>query len=188
MNFSPPPKADRTLKPGDEIVFGEHKLTARATPGHTQGCMTFVLGEAMAFTGDALLIRGCGRTDFQGGSAATLFESVHREILSLPDACLLYPAHDYKGRTVTTVGEEKQHNPRLTKGKDKFIEIMAGLGLPYPKKIGSLRGWWEGILMGKVDEEELTTATSPPFLQYKTSPSPPIWCAGTPTSWLCLNE
>ncbi|XP_014234587.2 persulfide dioxygenase ETHE1, mitochondrial [Trichogramma pretiosum] len=128
--------ADVHLLPGDEIAFGRHKLTAHPTPGHTSGCMTYVCEEqGVAFTGDTLLIRGCGRTDFQGGSAETLYQSVHSVIFSLPDNFKLYPAHDYNGRTVTTVAEEKRYNPRLTKSLDEFVKIMNNLKLPYPKKI-----------------------------------------------------
>ncbi|XP_068242254.1 persulfide dioxygenase ETHE1, mitochondrial [Palaemon carinicauda] len=129
-------KADVHVEPGEEITFGEQKLEVRATPGHTNGCVTYVChDQKTAFTGDALLIRGCGRTDFQEGSADTLYDSVHGQILSLPDDYTLYPAHDYKGQTATTVEEEKQFNPRLTKSKEEFIELMNNLGLPYPKKI-----------------------------------------------------
>lgn len=90
----------------------------------------------MAFTGDALLIRGCGRTDFQEGSAKTLYESVHSKIFTLPPHYTLFPAHDYKGLTATTVAEEKIYNPRLTKSEPEFIELMNNLNLPYPKMIG----------------------------------------------------
>lgn len=132
-------KADILYKHGDEIVVGGIRLTVRATPGHTSGCISYVLedlgGKAAVFTGDALLIRGCGRTDFQEGSAETLYDSVHTQLFTLPDDTLVYPAHNYKGLTVSTIGEEKQHNPRLTKPKDEFIEIMANLNLPYPNKI-----------------------------------------------------
>jgi len=129
-------KADVYLSHGSQLSFGRHTLEARSTPGHTSGCMSFLLSDAgLAFTGDALLIRGCGRTDFQEGDAATLYESVWREIFSLPDATLLYPAHDYVGLSVTSVKEEKAHNPRLTKSKEGFIEIMNNLNLPYPKQI-----------------------------------------------------
>jgi hypothetical protein len=76
-----------------------------------------------------------GRTDFQGGSAAKLYETVHAQVFSLPEDCVVYPAHDYKGHAASTVGEEKTLNPRLTKSKDEFIELMNNLGLPYPKKI-----------------------------------------------------
>ena len=89
----------------------------------------------MVFTGDALLVRGCGRTDFQGGSAETLYDSVHAQIFTLPDDTVVYPAHDYKGHRSSTVGEEKRLNPRLSKSKAEFVEIMGNLGLPYPKKI-----------------------------------------------------
>jgi sulfur dioxygenase len=130
--------ADLTVKEGDVVRFGRYALEVRETPGHTNGCLTFVLGDhSMAFTGDALLIRGSGRTDFQQGDARALYHSVHEKIFSLPDACLLYPAHDYKGRTVTSVGEEKRHNPRLGGGRTEaaFVEIMSHLSLAYPKKI-----------------------------------------------------
>jgi len=130
--------ADRELRDGDQIRFGAHELEARATPGHTDGCMTFVLDDGrMAFTGDALLIRGCGRTDFQQGDPKILFRSVREKILSLPDDTLLYPGHDYKGRMVTTVAEEKMHNARLGAGKSEtdFVGIMNGLHLAYPKRI-----------------------------------------------------
>ena len=90
----------------------------------------------MVFTGDVVLIRGCGRTDFQGGDAGELWEGVHRELFgALDDDCQLYPAHDYKGFTSSTIGEEKRLNPRLTKSKEEFKELMANLGLAYPKKI-----------------------------------------------------
>jgi sulfur dioxygenase len=89
----------------------------------------------MVFTGDALLVRGCGRTDFQGGSAETLYESVHGKLFTLPETCTVYPAHDYRGQTASTIGEEKTHNPRLSKDKDSFVDIMAKLGLSYPAKI-----------------------------------------------------
>jgi sulfur dioxygenase len=130
--------ADRLVKQGDRIVFGQHELEVRETPGHTDGCLTYVSHtQKLAFTGDALLIRGCGRTDFQHGSAPTLYRSVHEQIFSLPDHTLLYPGHDYKGRTVTSVAEERQFNPRLGQGKsvEEFSRIMGGLQLPYPRKI-----------------------------------------------------
>jgi sulfur dioxygenase len=128
--------ADRYLGDGERIGFGGHVLEARATPGHTSGCMTFVLdGGTMGFTGDALLIRGCGRTDFQQGSPQRLFRSVRERIFSLPDGCLLYPAHDYRGLTCSSVGEEKMYNPRLAEsvGEGDFVGYMNHLGLPHPK-------------------------------------------------------
>ncbi|BBN00041.1 sulfur dioxygenase [Marchantia polymorpha subsp. ruderalis] len=135
-------KADHYVEHGDKIQFGSLYLEVRATPGHTAGCVTYVSGEGpdqisprLAFTGDALLIRGCGRTDFQGGDPAQLYNSVHSQIFSLPEETFLYPAHDYKGQTVTTVGEEKLYNPRLTKDLEGFKTIMSNLNLAYPKMI-----------------------------------------------------
>ena len=130
--------ADRLLAHGDRVGFGARHLEVRATPGHTGGCLTYVLDDQrMAFTGDSLLIRGCGRTDFQEGSAPMLYRSVHEQILSLPPECLLYPAHDYRGLTVTSVAEEKRYNPRLggDVNADDFAGYMDNLGLPHPKQM-----------------------------------------------------
>jgi sulfur dioxygenase len=130
--------ADCYLAHGDRIEFGSRSLAVHATPGHTKGCVTYVLDDrTMAFTGDALLIRGCGRTDFQGGDANGLYRSVHAEVFSLPDDCLLYPGHDYRGLTVTSVGEEKRFNPRLGErvGEADFVGYMNHLGLAHPKQI-----------------------------------------------------
>ena len=130
--------ADRLLRSGDRIAFGGRSLEVRATPGHTRGCITYVLDDrTMAFTGDCVLIRGCGRTDFQEGSSARLYRSVHEQIFSLPDLCLLYPGHDYRGLSVTSVGEEKQYNPRLggELSESDFAGYMDNLKLAHPKKI-----------------------------------------------------
>lgn len=130
--------ADRHLNGGDEISFGGRRLSVRATPGHTAGCLTYVLDDqSMAFTGDCLLIRGCGRTDFQEGDSGALYRSVHEQIFSLPDECLLYPGHDYRGLTVTSVAEEKAHNPRLggELSEGDFAGYMANMKLAHPKKI-----------------------------------------------------
>ena len=126
----------RPLRHGDRIDFGTRHLSVRATPGHTNGCLTYVLDDqSMAFTGDSLLIRGCGRTDFQQGSPQQLFASVREQILSLPETCLLYPAHDYRGITVTSVVEERRFNPRLGGDVDigDFTGHMNNLNLPHPK-------------------------------------------------------
>uniref|UniRef100_A0AC35GE86 Metallo-beta-lactamase domain-containing protein n=1 Tax=Panagrolaimus sp. PS1159 TaxID=55785 RepID=A0AC35GE86_9BILA len=129
-------KADVLVENNDVIHFGKESLEVRATPGHTSGCTTFISHDRrLAFTGDTLLIRGCGRTDFQGGSAKTLYESIHNQIFTLPDDYLLYPGHDYSGQTVTTVGEEKQFNLRLNSGEKHFINIMENLKLPHPRLI-----------------------------------------------------
>lgn len=128
--------ADRLLRHGDRVAFGTRHVEARATPGHTNGCMTYVLDDqSMAFTGDSLLIRGCGRTDFQQGSPERLYRSVREQILSLPPGCLLYPGHDYRGLTVTSVAEEKRFNPRLGGDVNEadFAGYMNNLGLPHPK-------------------------------------------------------
>ncbi|CAG5081741.1 Oidioi.mRNA.OKI2018_I69.PAR.g9951.t1.cds [Oikopleura dioica] len=124
------------------LTVGDISLEVRHTPGHTNGCVTYVEHKmGLVFTGDAVLIRGCGRTDFQEGSAATLYKSVMEQIWTLPDHFMIYPAHDYKGRTVSSVDEEKRLNPRLTKKKDEFIQIMNNLNLPYPKKIDLALPW-----------------------------------------------
>jgi sulfur dioxygenase len=131
-------KADLHVEPGDRIVFGSRFLEVRATPGHTEGCVSYVADDkSFVLTGDALLIQGCGRTDFQGGSAATLYESVHTQLFTLPPSTIVYPAHDYKGRKCSTIGSEIDANPRLGKDKtkDEFVDIMANLNLAYPKKI-----------------------------------------------------
>ena len=130
--------ADLLLNPGDRVAFGDYYVEARSTPGHTNDSLTYVLGdESMAFTGDALLIRGCGRTDFQQGSGHALFHSIHTQIFTLPEDCLLYPGHDYRGLTVTSVGEEKRFNPRLggNISEKDFVGYMNNLNLPHPKQI-----------------------------------------------------
>ncbi len=130
--------ADVKVHHGDQVRVGGITLEVRATPGHTSGCVSYVTADHKhAFTGDALLIRGCGRTDFQQGDAATLYDSVHEQIFSLPEDTHIWPGHDYRGRTTSTVGEEKAHNPRLGGGRDKgaFVTIMSELNLALPKKI-----------------------------------------------------
>lgn len=130
--------ADIGIEDGKRFEFGEYALVARETPGHTDTCVSYILSdETMAFTGDTLFVRGCGRTDFQSGSADTLYDSVHGKLFSLPETCAIYPGHDYKGRTRSTVAEEKAFNPRLGGGKSKvqFIEIMDNLKLSPPKRL-----------------------------------------------------
>jgi glyoxylase-like metal-dependent hydrolase (beta-lactamase superfamily II)/rhodanese-related sulfurtransferase len=130
--------ADRLLADGDRIHFGRRSLEVRATPGHTGGCLSYVLDDqSMVFTGDALMIRGCGRTDFQQGDARRLFRSVRERIFPLPDHCLIYPAHDYRGLTSSSVAEERMYNPRLaeTIGEGDFVGYMTNLGLAHPKQM-----------------------------------------------------
>lgn len=129
--------ANVQLQDGDVLLFGvAEQLRALHTPGHTAGSMSYEW-RGNVFTGDALLIDGCGRTDFQGGDAATLYESVTGKLFALDDECLVYPAHDYESRRVSSIGQEKRRNPRLGGGKtrEEFEQIMAGLNLAYPKFI-----------------------------------------------------
>lgn len=128
--------ADIPLEDGQELLLGQRKIRVLATPGHTNTCLSFLF-EDRVFTGDALLIRGTGRTDFQQGSADTLFESVSEKLFTLPDETLVYPGHDYRGQTASSIGAEKKHNPRLGGGrsKEEFKKIMAELKLAHPKKI-----------------------------------------------------
>ncbi len=130
--------ADLYLNRGERCAFGARHLVVRSTPGHTSGCITLVLDdETMAFTGDCLLIRGTGRTDFQQGDAHAMFSSIHLQIFTLPEHCLLYPAHDYRGLTVTSVAEERRFNPRLGGQlcEDDFAGYMTNLRLPHPRQI-----------------------------------------------------
>ncbi|XP_053213823.1 uncharacterized protein LOC128397165 [Panonychus citri] len=127
-------EADIFVDDGDVIDCGLIKLNVTYTPGHTNGCMSLIdHTNRRVFTGDTLFIRGCGRTDFQEGSASKLYDSVHSKLFTLPDDYHVYPAHDYNGQLTSTIGEEKRLNPRLTKPRDEFIEIMKNLNLTYPK-------------------------------------------------------
>src|SRR6476659_6302966 len=128
--------ADVQLAHGDTLRFGANEeLHAIHTPGHTSGSTSY-LWHNNVLTGDTLLIDGCGRTDFQSGDAGSLYDSVHERLFTLPDDTRVWPAHDYRGNTVSTIGHEKRNNPRLT-GRDRasFIELMGNLQLPKPKMI-----------------------------------------------------
>jgi glyoxylase-like metal-dependent hydrolase (beta-lactamase superfamily II)/rhodanese-related sulfurtransferase len=126
------------LQHGDRVAFGARHLEVRSTPGHTDGCVSYVLDDrSMAFTGDAVLVRGCGRCDFQQGNAHTLWTSITEQLLTLPASCLLYPGHDYTGRTVTSVAEEKAFNARLGGAATErdFVGHMQAMKLPHPHRI-----------------------------------------------------
>lgn len=126
---------DRLLEDGDVITFGDERLRAIATPGHTPGSTCYLWRDRL-LSGDTLLIGGCGRTDFQGGSAATLYDSITQKLFTLPDDTLVYPGHDYKHRFVSTIAEEKISNPRFkNKSKEEFITLMNELNLPPPMKM-----------------------------------------------------
>ncbi|WP_072621255.1 MBL fold metallo-hydrolase [Spirulina major] len=128
--------ADVPCDHGDRFTIGDITVTAIATPGHTNCDMSYLINDTHLLTGDSLFIRGCGRTDFQSGDAGQLYDSITQHLFTLPDHVLVYPGHDYRGQTVSTIGEEKQHNPRLAgQSRDQFITLMSGLDLPNPKKI-----------------------------------------------------
>lgn len=128
--------ADRQIIDMDRFYLGDNEtILAIATPGHTKGSISFNWRDKV-FTGDSLLINGCGRTDFQGGDAGTLYDSITERLFSLPDEVLVYPGHDYKGHRVSSIGQEKLINPRLAgKTRDEFIDLMNNLNLPKPKLI-----------------------------------------------------
>ncbi|MDJ0600604.1 MAG: MBL fold metallo-hydrolase [Crocosphaera sp.] len=128
--------ADDFLKQGEMLRLGNVIIEAIATPGHTNSHCAYLVNQKAILTGDALFIRGCGRTDFQSGDAGTLYDSVTQQLFTLPDETLVYPGHDYRGHTVSTIGEEKQYNPRFV-GRDRlqFIIFMNNLNLAYPKKM-----------------------------------------------------
>jgi glyoxylase-like metal-dependent hydrolase (beta-lactamase superfamily II) len=135
-----PECADIGLQEGETFFVGRLELHPLFTPGHTSHHHAYVIDngtQSMVFTGDALLIDACGRTDFQSGDAAALYRSIHDKLFTLPDDALVYPAHDYEGRFVSTIAQEKKRNPRLGGGKSEveFVQIMNGLDLAYPRKI-----------------------------------------------------
>ena len=134
------PCMDIGAREGEVIRIGNIELHPLFTPGHTDHHFAYLIDngtQQMVFTGDALLIEACGRTDFQSGDAATLYRSIHEKLFSLPGETLVYPGHDYEGRQITTIQQEKQRNPRLGNNKplDEFVKIMDTMDLPYPKKI-----------------------------------------------------
>jgi glyoxylase-like metal-dependent hydrolase (beta-lactamase superfamily II) len=132
--------ADIGIQEGKTFRVGSVSLHPLFTPGHTDHHHAYLLDtpvQKLLFTGDALLIDGCGRTDFQSGDPGTLFNSIQNKLFALPGETLVYPAHDYEGHFVSSIAQEQARNPRLGKGRSKqaFIELMNGLDLPYPRKI-----------------------------------------------------
>ena len=126
---------DRMLEEGNVILFGREEILVIATPGHTPGSVSYLWRDRV-LTGDTLLIGGCGRTDFQNGSADSLWLSVTEKLFRLDDQVLVYPGHDYKGRRVSSIGEEKQFNARLAgKSREEFVDIMNNLNLPMPNRL-----------------------------------------------------
>ncbi len=129
------PCADILVHEGDEVEFGSLKIKVLETPGHTDSCVSYVMDDRV-FTGDALLIRGCGRTDFQQGSPERLYASVTQKLFTLPGETLVFPAHNYVGFTVSSIQEEQRLNPRLANTSEaEFVKIMNQLNLPKPKRI-----------------------------------------------------
>jgi glyoxylase-like metal-dependent hydrolase (beta-lactamase superfamily II) len=128
--------ADLLVTDGVRLQLGDIEFTVRHTPGHTAGCISFVMSDRV-FTGDSLFIGGCGRTDFQQGDAGRLYDSIHGKLFTLPPDTLVYPGHDYAGNTVSTIRQERERNPRLggARTRSEFIEIMSQLDLPYPRFI-----------------------------------------------------
>jgi sulfur dioxygenase len=135
--------ASKQLQDGDVLNFGSQHITALHTPGHTAGSMSFVwkngagsTAQTHAFTGDTLLIGGCGRSDFQSGSAEMLYKSITKILFSLPDSTTVWPGHDYKGQTQSTIGAEKVGNARVTgRSLEEFVTLMGQLDLPKPKRL-----------------------------------------------------
>ena len=130
-------KADRSLVGGEIIEVGSVTIEAIFTPGHSSSHIAYLVNKTHLLTGDALFIRGCGRTDFQGGDPGTLYDVVTERLFTLPDDTFVYPAHDYKGRTVSTIGEEKRLNPRFSRSRSQFITIMNNLKLSYPQQMNT---------------------------------------------------
>ncbi|WNV06645.1 MBL fold metallo-hydrolase [Candidatus Methylospira mobilis] len=128
--------ADLLVTHDERLQVGTVDIRVLHTPGHTGGCVSYLIGDRV-FTGDALLIDGCGRTDFQQGDAGTLYDSIHRHLFTLPPETLVYPGHDYHNKSMSTIGQEIAGNARLgaARSRQDFIALMDELNLPYPRLI-----------------------------------------------------
>jgi sulfur dioxygenase len=127
--------ADIAVLDGEILRFGNAQMKVIHTPGHTPGSVSYLWSDCV-FTGDSLMIGGCGRTDFQGGDAGMMYDAITNRLFSLPDSTRVFPAHDYHGRLQSTIGVEKKNNPRLAgKSRDEFIAIMQNLNLAPPKML-----------------------------------------------------
>lgn len=128
--------ADQLLEDGDSLFLGEQKIQVLYTPGHTNTDISYLI-DGSVFTGDTLLIRGSGRTDFQSGNPGEAYDSITEKLFTLPGSTIVYPGHDYEGRTISSIGEEKKYNPRLgnRKTREEYIDIMNSMNLPKPKMI-----------------------------------------------------
>lgn len=162
------PCADLGVSELDPLIVGGTRFQPLFTPGHTDTHHSYLIDQestARVFTGDALLIDGCGRTDFQSGDARALYRSVHEKLFALPDETLVYPAHDYQHRHVSSIAQEKERNARLggNRNMDEFVEIMANLDLPYPKRIDVAVP--ANRLCGDCSDEELANEPAGPSVQ-----------------------
>jgi glyoxylase-like metal-dependent hydrolase (beta-lactamase superfamily II)/rhodanese-related sulfurtransferase len=127
--------ADLHVRGGDSLTLGSLRIEVLPTPGHTDDSVSYRVGDHV-FTGDALLVRGTGRTDFQNGNPSVLYDSITKTLFALPDDTQVWPGHDYKGHAMSTIGEERRLNPRLAgKTREDFVDIMNNLGLPPPKNL-----------------------------------------------------
>ena len=161
------PCADILLQDGQTLNFGRHELKGIYTPGHTNTCMSYLIA-GMVFTGDALFIRGTGRTDFQSGSAEALYSSIKDKLYTLPENTLVYPGHDYRGMLVSTIGEEKQFNPRINinTSQEDFIQTMKNLKLADPKKIHEAVP--ANLKCGIVDKQALGSSSQAVYIDVRS--------------------
>jgi glyoxylase-like metal-dependent hydrolase (beta-lactamase superfamily II) len=128
--------ADRAMADGEKLQVGSIEIEAILTLGHTDSHLAYLVNGTHLLTGDSLLIRGCGRTDFQSGNAGELYDAITQRLFTLPPETLVYPGHDYRGHLVSTIAEEKEFNPRFAnQSRESFMTLMANLNLPNPKKI-----------------------------------------------------